>query len=95
MDDKGRWHYEDVEFIAEVISKDTASNDYGTKKTAYALAEVPVYLIVDPYTAEWHLHALPQDGKYHSAVSFSFGEEIDLAETAVGLVLKSDEFPRD
>jgi len=94
-DGKGRWRYQDVEFVAEVISKDTAANDYGPKKDAYAAAEVPVYLIVDPYTGEWHLHALPKDGKYHSDVSFSFGEDVDLTRTAVGLVLKTDEFPRD
>ncbi|MEU2282003.1 Uma2 family endonuclease [Streptomyces sp. NPDC013178] len=94
-DEKGRWRYEDVEFVAEVVSKDTAANDYGPKKTAYALAEVPVYLIVNPYTAEWHLHTLPRDGEYHGEVSFGFGDEIDLTGTVVGLVLKTDEFPRD
>jgi Uncharacterized protein conserved in cyanobacteria len=31
-DDEGRWHYKNVEFIAEVISQSTASNDYGPKK---------------------------------------------------------------
>ncbi|MEU6088907.1 Uma2 family endonuclease [Streptomyces sp. NPDC047085] len=94
-DGKGRWRYQDVEFVAEVISKDTGANDYGPKKDTYAAAEVPVYLVVDPYTGEWHLHTLPQDGKYHSEVSFPFGEDIDLTGTVVGLVLKTDEFPRD
>lgn len=92
--DKGRWRCEDVVFIAEVISQKTADNDYGPKKDAYATAGVPVYLIVDPYTAEWHLHTLPQDGVYHAVVSFPFGQEVDLTRTAVGLVLKTDEFPR-
>ncbi|MEU5649852.1 Uma2 family endonuclease [Streptomyces pseudogriseolus] len=92
--DKGRWRCEDVVFIAEVISQETADNDYGPKKNTYATAGVPVYLIVDPYTAEWHLHTLPQDGVYHAVVSFPFGQEVDLTRTAVGLVLKTDEFPR-
>ncbi len=91
--DKGRWRCEDVVFIAEVISQKTADNDYGPKKDAYATAGVPVYLIVDPYSAEWHLHTLPQDGVYHAVVSFPFGQEVDLTRTAVGLVLKTDEFP--
>ena len=94
-DGRGHWRYQDVEFIAEVISKDTAANDYGPKKDTYAAAGVPVYLIVDPYTAQWHLHTLPKDGTYHGDVSFGFGEEIDLTRTSVGLVLKTDEFPRD
>ncbi|MGY0068111.1 Uma2 family endonuclease [Streptomyces sp. QTS137] len=92
---KGRRRHEDVEFVAEVVSKDTAGNDYGPKKDAYATAGVPVYLIVDPYTGEWHLHMQPKDGKYHVDVTFGFGEEIDLTRTAVGLVLRTDGFPRD
>ncbi|GGS28880.1 Uma2 family endonuclease [Streptomyces griseoviridis] len=94
-DDKGRWRHEDVEFVAEVISSKTAANDYGPKKDTYATAGVPVYLIVDPYTGEWHLHTLPKDGAYHATVSFGFGEDIDLTDTPVGLVLKTDGFPRD
>jgi Uma2 family endonuclease len=94
-DKKGRWRYQDVEFVAEVISKDTAANDYGPKRTAYALAEVPVYLIVNPYTGEWHLHTLPKDGEYHSHVNLYFGDDIDLTRTVVGLTLKTDEFPKD
>ncbi|GHH90784.1 Uma2 family endonuclease [Streptomyces capillispiralis] len=94
-DSRGHWRHQDIEFIAEVISRDTAANDYGPKKDTYASAGVPVYLIVDPYTGEWHLHTLPKDGTYHAGLSFGFGEEIDLTRTAVGLVLKTDEFPRD
>ncbi|MFF0687944.1 Uma2 family endonuclease [Streptomyces albogriseolus] len=94
QDGKGRWRCEDVTFIAEVISQKTADNDYGPKKDAYAAAGVPVYLIVDPYSGEWHLHTLPQDGKYHGSVCFDFGIEIDLTRTVVGLVLKTDGFPR-
>ncbi|MGW1158740.1 Uma2 family endonuclease [Streptomyces sp. NPDC002519] len=94
-DDKGHWRHQDVEFVAEVISRGTAHNDHGPKKAAYAAAEVPVYLIVDPYTRTWHLHTLPQDGAYRGTLSLDFGEEIDLTGTVVGLVLKTDEFPRD
>ncbi|GHB36723.1 hypothetical protein GCM10010377_29590 [Streptomyces viridiviolaceus] len=94
-DDKGHVRHQDVEFVAEVISKDTAGNDYGPKKDTYAAAGVPVYLIVDPYVGEWHLHTHPQDGKYHVDISFGFGEDIDLTGTVVGLTLKTDDFPRD
>ncbi|MFC8099805.1 Uma2 family endonuclease [Streptomyces sp. NPDC057363] len=94
-DDKGHWLPADVEFVAEVISRSTAGNDYGPKKDTYAAAGVPVYLIVDPYAGEWHLHTLPQDGKYHGSVSFGFGEDVDLTGTVVGLALRTDDFPRD
>ncbi|MFE9773975.1 Uma2 family endonuclease [Streptomyces sp. NPDC005931] len=93
--DKGLWRCEDVEFVAEVISGRTAGNDYGPKKDAYAAVGVPVYLIVDPYTGEWHLHTLPQDGKYHGNISFDFGVDVDLTGTLVGLVLRTDDFPHD
>lgn len=92
---KGRWRHQDIEFVAEVISKDTAANDYGPKKTAYAVAEVPVYLIVDPYTALCHLFTLPKDGQYRSELTLGFGVPVDLTGTVVGLVLSTDEFPRD
>ncbi|MCX4906542.1 Uma2 family endonuclease [Streptomyces sp. NBC_00878] len=94
-DDKDRLRYQDVEFVAEVISKGTARNDYEPKKAAYAAAGVPAYLIVNPYTGRWHLHTQPKGGEYHCEVSFGFGDEVDLTGTPVDLVLKTDEFPRD
>ncbi|GGM03126.1 hypothetical protein GCM10010129_53130 [Streptomyces fumigatiscleroticus] len=94
-DDRGLWRCEDVQFVAEVISKKTATNDYRPKKDAYAAAGVPVYLIVDPYTGRWHLYTKPQDGEYRSEVGSDFGDEIDLTGTVVGLVLKTDEFAHE
>ncbi|MFF4789037.1 Uma2 family endonuclease [Streptomyces sp. NPDC001276] len=94
-DEKGHWRPGDVELVAEVIAQGTARNDYGPKKDAFAAAGVPVYLIVDPYTGTWHLHTLPKDGEYRGVLSLDFGDEIDLNDTPVGLVLKTDEFPRD
>ncbi|QCD56585.1 Uma2 family endonuclease [Streptomyces hawaiiensis] len=93
--DKGLWRYQDVEFVAEVISRKTGANDYGPKKDAYAAAGVPVYLIVDPYTGRWHLHTKPKDGEYRGELSLDFGDEIDLTGTVVGLALETGEFPRD
>ncbi|MBI0295177.1 Uma2 family endonuclease [Streptomyces sp. PRKS01-29] len=94
-DPKGRWRYQDVEFVAEVISKRTGANDYGSKKATYAQAGVPAYLIADPYTGRCRLFTDPKDGEYLTEVSVSFGKDLDLTETAVGLTLKTDEFPRD
>lgn len=94
-DEKGLWSYQDVEFVAEVISRGTAHNDYGPKKTAYAVAEVPVYLIADPYQGKCHLFTQPKDGDYVTETTVSFGGDVDLTVTDVGLTLKTDEFPRD
>ncbi|EKX60005.1 Uma2 family endonuclease [Streptomyces ipomoeae] len=93
-DPEGRWRHEDVEFIAEVISKDTAKNDYGPKKTAYAVAEVPVYLIADPYQGKCHLYTQPKDGEYLTETSVVFGTDVDMTTTLLDLTLKTDEFPR-
>ncbi|MCN9243299.1 Uma2 family endonuclease [Streptomyces sp. RY43-2] len=94
-DDKGHWQYQDVEFVAEVISKSTAANDYGPKKTAYATAEVPVYLIADPYQGRCHLFTQPKNGDYLTELLVAFGADVDMTTTPLGLVLKTDDFPRD
>ncbi|MFJ3900215.1 Uma2 family endonuclease [Streptomyces sp. NPDC090025] len=93
--DKGRWNYEDVQFVAEVISKGTGMNDYGPKKTAYAVAGVPVYLIVDPYTGRCIAHTKPEDGEYTEELRIPFGTELDLTKTPLDMVLATDDFPRD
>ncbi|MDQ1027246.1 Uma2 family endonuclease [Streptomyces umbrinus] len=92
---EGRWRHEDVEFVAEVISRGTAQNDYGPKKDAYAAAEVPIYLIADPYQGKCHLFTQPKDGEYISELSLAFGADVDMTGTVLDLTLKTDEFPRD
>ncbi|CAM5267066.1 Uma2 family endonuclease OS=Streptomyces alboniger OX=132473 GN=CP975_15505 PE=4 SV=1 [Streptomyces alboniger] len=94
-DDEGRWRHEDVEFVAEVISRGTAANDYGPKKAAYALAEVPVYLIADPYQGTCRLYLNPKGDDYGIETKVAFGDDVDLTDTVVGLTLKTDDFPRD
>ncbi|MFF4551035.1 Uma2 family endonuclease [Streptomyces sp. NPDC001435] len=91
----GHWRHEDVEFVAEVISKGTAANDYGPKKTAYATAEVPVYVIADPYQRRCHIYTQPKEGDYEIETTVPFGSDLDLTNTVVGLTLRTDEFPRD
>lgn len=94
-DDTGHWRHQDVEFVAEVISEGTAQNDYGPKKTAYAEAGVPLYLIADPYQGRCFVHTEPKDGDYGDRTVVNFGDDIDLTGTVVDLVLKTDAFPRD
>ncbi|WP_234541479.1 Uma2 family endonuclease [Streptomyces shenzhenensis] len=93
--ESGLWRHQDVEFVAEVISKSTAANDYGPKKTAYAAAEVPVYLIVDPYQRRVHVYTHPKGDTYTTETRVDFGTDVDLTRTTVGLTLKTDEFPVD
>ncbi|GES31291.1 Uma2 family endonuclease [Streptomyces angustmyceticus] len=93
--DKNQPRYQDIEFVAEVISQSTGKNDYGPKKTAYALAEVPVYLIADPYLGRCRVFTDPQDGDYKIDLTVTYGMPIDLTHTVVGLTLSTEEFPRD
>ncbi|MER8000683.1 MULTISPECIES: Uma2 family endonuclease [unclassified Streptomyces] len=95
MDAKKHWHYSDIEFVAEVISKGTAANDYGPKKATYAAAGVPVYVIADPYTGRCHVYTEPKGDEYSTELTVAFGTDIDLTGTPVGLTLKTGEFPRD
>ncbi|MGW1295279.1 Uma2 family endonuclease [Streptomyces sp. NPDC002533] len=92
---QGRWLPEHIEFVGEVISKGTAAADYGPKKDAYAAAGVPVFLIVDPYVGRCLLHSEPKDGGYHKKLVVHFGLDLDLTDTSMDLVLKTDAFPRD
>ncbi|MEU9475598.1 Uma2 family endonuclease [Streptomyces sp. NPDC048191] len=94
-DDTGHWRYQDVVFVAEVISEGTAQNDYGPKKTAYAVAEVPLYIVADPYQGRCYVYTDPKDGDYETRTPVDFGTDIDLTGTVVDLTLKTDEFPRD
>lgn len=92
---EGRWRHQDVEFVAEVISKGTAANDYGPKKAAYALAEVPVYVIADPYQGRCHIYTHPKGDDHATETKVAFGDDMDLTDTVLGLTLATADFPRD
>lgn len=97
LDPSGRWRYQDIDLVAEVTPEATAANIHGyyPKKTAYATAEVPVYLIVDPHLGKCRAYTQPEEGDYLSEVTVAFGTDIDPTCTPVGLTLTTGEFPRD
>ncbi|MFD6658506.1 hypothetical protein ACFWEB_25585 [Streptomyces parvus] len=41
------------------------------------------------------LHSEPKDAGYHKKLVVDFGIDVDLTDTSVDLVLKTDAFPRD
>ncbi|MFD5492109.1 Uma2 family endonuclease [Streptomyces sp. GDS52] len=94
-DGEGRWRYEDVEFVFEVISEGTAANDYGPKKAAYATAEVPLYVIADPYRGRCYVYTDPKNGDYVTRTRVDFGDDIDLTGTVADLTMRTSGFPRD
>ncbi|NNJ03205.1 Uma2 family endonuclease [Streptomyces sp. PKU-MA01144] len=91
---KGLWCHEDVVLVVEVVSRSTGANDYGPKKRAYATAEVPVYLIADPYVGRCHVYTQPKGGDYLVETAVAFGADVDLTGTPVALTLATGEFPR-
>ncbi|MEU5594366.1 hypothetical protein [Streptomyces sp. NPDC020298] len=42
-----------------------------------------------------HIYTHPKDDDYATETKIDFGDDVDLADTLVGLALKTDEFPRD
>ncbi len=94
-DDEGHWRHEDVEFVFEVISEGTACNDYGPKKAAYATAEVPLYVIADPYQGRCYVYTEPKNGDYVTRTRVDFGDAIDLTGTVADLTIGTHDFPRD
>lgn len=92
-DGLGRWRARDVEFVAEVISRGTAHNDYGPKMNAYAQAGVPVYVVADPYLRRCRVFTRPQGREYKQDCTVEYGEPVDLTGTVVGLVLETKDFP--
>ncbi|MFI6050796.1 Uma2 family endonuclease [Streptomyces violascens] len=90
-----RFVHNDVEFVAEVVSKGTGHNDYHPKRIAYATAEIPVYLIADPYQGRCHVYTQPKKGDYVSQLRVDFGNDLDLTGTVIGLTISTDEFPRE
>ncbi|WP_329464656.1 Uma2 family endonuclease [Streptomyces sp. NBC_01431] len=90
-----RFVHNDVEFVAEVVSKGTGHNDYHPKRIAYATAEIPVYLIADPYQGKCHVYTQPKKGDYVSELRVPFGNDLDLTGTVLGLTISTDEFPRE
>jgi hypothetical protein len=60
------------------------------KRTAYATAEVPAYLIVAPYQGRCHLYTQPEDGGY-----LRLRRRRRPDGHPLGLTIKTDKFPQD
>ena len=81
--------------VVEVTSKGNADTDRKTKLWGYAHAPVPLYLLVDRWSADGPsvtLYSEPSSGRYRSMVRVPFGKPIPLPEP-FGLDLATDEFP--
>ncbi|MFD7402405.1 Uma2 family endonuclease [Streptomyces sp. NPDC059866] len=69
---------EAVTMLVEVVSRTSVDRDYGVKRSIYAAAEVPGYLIIDPIMAQCVLYAEPRgeggDADYRMRRITKFGD---------------------
>jgi Uma2 family endonuclease len=94
-DDEGRWRYQDVEFIAEVISEGTAANDYAPRKPRTRSLRSPSTSSWNPYQGRCRVYTHPKGDDHAIDTKVDFGSDVDLTDTPLGLTLKTDAFPRD
>ena len=82
----------DVEVAVEVISQSEKSREIRDKADWYAVAGVPVLLVVDPRKGTWALHTQPDNGAYTDVLPGKFGESVRLPEP-LDIEISTDGFP--
>ncbi|MET9835609.1 Uma2 family endonuclease [Streptomyces sp. NPDC006385] len=69
---------EDAALAVEVLSPSEKSREIRDKADWYAVARVPVLLVVDPRKGTWTLHTRPDNGAYRDVLPGKFGESVRL-----------------
>ncbi|MET9384726.1 Uma2 family endonuclease [Streptomyces sp. NPDC002928] len=83
---------EDAALAVEVISKSEKSREIRDKADWYAVARVPLLLVIDPRKGTWSLHTNPDNGAYQDVMPGKFGESVRLPEP-LGVEVATDGFP--
>ncbi|MFI9203775.1 Uma2 family endonuclease [Streptomyces sp. NPDC053048] len=91
--EKGLYRYQDLELVAEVVSRSSRRDDFGSKLKTYAVAEVPTYLIADPKTGLVHVFHAPRDGEYTDETTYTFTSKFTLPFPEI--VVDTTSWPRD
>ncbi|GLW44910.1 hypothetical protein Stsp02_05720 [Streptomyces sp. NBRC 14336] len=85
----------EAELVVEITSKSNANHDRIKKAHGYAVAGVPLYLLLDPWQSgrpTATLYGEPRNGTYRVLASVEYGEKLDLPEP-FKLVLDTGIFP--
>lgn len=82
---------EDSALAVEVISPSEKSREIRDKTDWYAVARVPVLLVVDPRKGTWALHTSPDNGAYKDVLQGKFGESLRLPDP-LGIEIATDGF---
>ncbi|MFF3913381.1 Uma2 family endonuclease [Streptomyces sp. NPDC001852] len=83
---------EDTALAVEVISSSEKSRGIRDKADWYAVARVPLLLVIDPRKATWALHSRPDNGTYQDVLPGKFGESVPLPEP-FGIDVGTGDFP--
>lgn len=83
---------ESAVLAVEVVSPAEKSRDIRDQADWYAVARVPVLLVVDPRKGTWVLHTHPDNGAYRHVLPGKFGESVRLPEP-LGIEIVTDGFP--
>lgn len=83
---------EDAALAVEVISQSEKSREIRDKADWYAVARVPVLLVIDPRNGTWALHTRPDKGAYQDVLPGKFGESVRLPEP-LDIEVSTDGFP--
>ncbi|WP_017592037.1 Uma2 family endonuclease [Nocardiopsis potens] len=86
---------EEARLVVEIVSKGNAENDRKKKLWGYAHGKVPLYLLVDRWSAggpSVTLYEQPEDGFYRRHSTVPFGEKVYLPEP-IGAEIDTERFP--
>ncbi|MCX5049219.1 MULTISPECIES: Uma2 family endonuclease [unclassified Streptomyces] len=83
---------QDTALAVEVISQSEKSREIRDKADWYAVARVPVLLVVDPRKGTWALHTRPDNGAYQDVLPGKFGESVRLPGP-LAMEIVTDDFP--
>ncbi|MFD4262704.1 Uma2 family endonuclease [Streptomyces sp. NPDC058534] len=83
---------EDAALAVEVISASEKSREIRDKADWYAVARVPVFLVIDPRNGTWALRTRPDKGAYRDALAGKFGEVVHLPQP-LGVDIATEELP--
>ncbi len=90
--DNDKFDASDLDFVAEVVSRESRKSDYGRKSDAYAAEGIPAYLIVDDATGWCELRRKPREGQYTQVHRFRFGDTIDVEAGGSSFVVDTATF---